>query len=218
MPDAIRLLIAEDQPLMRRGLRTVLGLEPGLCVVGEAADGAQAVTMAGELRPDIVLMDLQLPILDGVEATRRIVGHGLGRVLILTTFDTEDYVLEGIRAGAVGYLLKDVDAAELCQVIRRVAAGEVFVQANVAAKYLRQLAQAPRHAEADQLTPRELDVLRLLSRGQSNRDIATGLGITESTVKNHVNNILGKLQVQNRTAAALKAQQLLPRDERSPGG
>ena len=215
--NAIRLLIAEDQPRMRRGLRTVLDLEPGFQVVGEAVDGAQAVEKARELRPDVVLMDLQLPVLDGVEATRAIVREGLGRVLILTTFDTEDYVLEGIRAGAAGYLLKDVDAKELCDVIRRVAAGDAFVQPSVAAKYLRQLAQAPRRAEAEQLTPRELDVLRLLARGESNRGIAEGLRITESTVKNHVNSILGKLQVPNRTAAALRAQEFLPPEGRTPG-
>ena len=212
MAETVRLLIAEDQPLMRRGLRTVLDLEPGFAVVGEAADGRQAVALARELRPDVVLMDLQLPVMDGVDATREIVRAGLGRVLILTTFDTEDYVLEAIRAGAYGYLLKDVDAAELCRVTRQVAAGESFVQPSVAAKYLRALAQGPRHSETEQLTPRELDVLRLLARGGSNREIADGLHISESTVKNHVNSILGKLQVPNRTAAALRAQELLPPD------
>ena len=199
---------------MRRGLRTVLDLEPGFQVAGEAADGAQALAQARELRPDVVLMDLQLPGLDGVEATRAIVREGLGRVLILTTFDTEDYVLEAIRAGAYGYLLKDVDASELCRVIRQVAAGESFVQPSVAAKYLRLLAQGPKHPEAEHLTPRELDVLRQLARGASNREIAEGLTITESTVKNHVNSILGKLQVPNRTAAALRAQEFLPPEGR----
>jgi DNA-binding NarL/FixJ family response regulator len=207
----IRLLIAEDQPLMRRGLRTVLDLEPGFVVVGEAPDGREAVEQARRLRPEVVLMDLQLPVLDGVAATRAIVQERLSRVLILTTFDTEDYVLDGIRAGAAGYLLKDVDAGELCAVIRRVAAGESFVQPSVAAKYLRQLAGA-QHADPDPLTPRELDVLRLLARGESNRAIAETLHITESTVKSHVNSILGKLQVPNRTSAAVKAQKLLPPD------
>ena len=150
-----------------------------------------------------------------VEATRVIVREGIGRVLILTTFDTEDYVLDAIRAGAYGYLLKDVDAAELCRVIRRVAAGESFVQPSVAAKYLRLLAQGPKHPEGEHLTPRELDVLRQLARGASNREIADGLTITESTVKNHVNSILGKLQVPNRTAAALRAQEFLPNEGRA---
>lgn len=215
MAETVRLLIAEDQPLMRCGLRTVLDLEPGFTVVGEAADGRQALVRARELRPDVVLMDLQLPVLDGVAATREIVRVGLGRVLILTTFDTEDYVLEAIRAGAYGYLLKDVDAAELCRVIRRVAAGESFVQPSVAAKYLWVLAHRPQHPEADPLTPRELDVLHLLARGQSNREIAEGLHISESTVKNHVNSILAKLQVPNRTTAALRAQELLSPDRRA---
>jgi DNA-binding NarL/FixJ family response regulator len=210
--EPIRLLIAEDQPLMRRGLRTVLDLEPGFQVVGEAPDGVEAVAQARRLRPDLVLMDLQLPQQDGVQATREIIQAGLGRVLILTTFDTEDYVLDAIRAGAAGYLLKDVDAAELCQVIRRIAAGEVFVQPSVAAKYLRQIAQAKR-PDVEELTPRELDVLRLLARGASNREIAEGLYISESTVKNHVNSILGKLQVPNRTRAALRAQEFLPPDD-----
>ncbi len=209
MADPIRLLIAEDQPLMRRGLRTVLDLEPGFQVVGEAQDGRQAVAQARLLRPDVVLMDLQLPVQDGVQATREIIQEGLGRVLILTTFDTEDYVLDAIRAGAAGYLLKDVDATELCGVIRRIAAGEAFVQPSVAAKYLRQIAQA-RRPEVEELTPRELDVLRLLARGASNREIAEKLFISESTVKNHVNSILGKLQVPNRTRAALRAQEFLP--------
>ena len=214
MDTGVRLLVAEDQPLMRRGLRTVLDLEPGFTMVGEAADGTQALAQTRELHPDVVLMDLQLPVLDGVEATREIVREGLARVLILTTFDTEDYVLEAIRAGAYGYLLKDVDAGELCRVIRQVDAGEAFVQPSVAAKYLRLLAQGPRHSEVELLTPRELDVLRLLARGESNREIADGLHISESTVKNHVNSILGKLQVPNRTAAALRAQGFLPPEGR----
>ncbi len=209
MKEPIRLLIAEDQPLMRRGLRTVLDLEPGFQVVGEAPDGLEAVVQARRLRPDVVLMDLQLPGQDGVQATREIIGEGLGRVLILTTFDTEDYVLDAIRAGASGYLLRDVDAGELCGVIRLIAVGEIFVQPSVAGKYLRQIAQQKR-SEVEELTPRELDVLRLLARGASNREIAEQLFISESTVKNHVNSILGKLQVPNRTRAALRAQELLP--------
>lgn len=205
----VRLLIVEDQPLMRRGLKTVLDLEPGFAVVGEAATGEEALEKAAALRPDIVLMDLQLPGMDGVQATRRIVEAGLGKVLILTTFDTEDYVLDGIRFGAAGYLLKDVDADELCAVIRRVARGEAFVQPSVAARYLRYLGSKREAAPEEPLSPRELEVLRLLAQGQSNREIAQNLYLSESTVKNHVNSILGKLQVRNRTAAALKAQQIL---------
>jgi DNA-binding NarL/FixJ family response regulator len=205
----IRLLIVEDQPLMRRGLKTVLDLEPGFAVVGEAGSGEEALEQAALLRPDVILMDVQLPGMDGVQATRRIVEAGLGKVLILTTFDTEDYVLDGIRFGAAGYLLKDVEADELCAVIRRVARGEAFVQPSVAAKYLRYLGAKRDAAPEEPLSPRELEVLRLLAMGQSNREIAGNLYLSESTVKNHVNSILGKLQVRNRTAAALKAQQIL---------
>lgn len=217
MGEEIRLLIAEDQPLMRRGLCTVLDLEPGFQVAGQAANGREAVDETRRLRPDVVLMDLQLPVIDGVQATREIVRDALARVLILTTFDTEDYVLDAIRAGAAGYLLKDVDARELCDVIRRIAAGEAFVQPSVAAKYLRHLAEARERAEFEALTPRELDVLRLLAKGASNRDIGAALHISESTVKNHVNSILGKLQVANRTAAALKAQDILQGEDRHGG-
>lgn len=216
MKGTIRLLIAEDQPLMRRGLRTVLDLEPGFAVVGEAADGASALEQARRLRPDVVLMDLRLPVMDGVQATQAITREALSKVLILTTFDTEDDILEGIRAGAAGYVLKDVDAGELCEVIRRIAAGESFVQPSVAAKYLRYAAQATRSAETGDLTPRELDVLRLLAQGLSNHEIAQELKIAESTVKNHVNSILGKLQVPNRTAAALRAQEVLRWQGRRP--
>ncbi len=203
----IRILIAEDQPLMRRGLKTVLEFEPGLEVVGEAANGSEALERVAELRPDVVLMDVQMPGLNGVEATRQLVRAHLGcRVLILTTFDTEDYVLDAVRAGAAGYLLKDVQAEELCDVIRAVARGEVFIQPSVAAKYLRLLAEKQREPVEETLSNRELEVLRELAEGQSNKEIARLLGISESTVKNHVNSILAKLRVKNRTEAALKAK------------
>lgn len=222
MSDAIRLLVVEDQPIMRRGLVTVLALEPGFRVVGEAERGEQAVTRARELHPDVVLMDIQLPGMDGVEATRHIVDEGTGRVLILTTFDTEDNVLDAIGAGAAGYVLKDVDAEELCDVIRKVAHGEVFVQPAVAVKYLRRLASVPSASvpddtEASDLSPREMDVLRLLAQGKSNREIATSLYISENTVKNHVNSILSKLRVSNRTSAAWKARRLFDTGSSSHG-
>ena len=213
MPDAIRLLVVEDQPIMRHGLVTVLELEPGFQVVGEAERGDQAVARARELHPDVVLMDIQLPEMDGVEATRRIVAEGTGRVLILTTFDTEDNVLDAIGAGAAGYVLKDVEAEALCSIIRKVAHGEAFVQPAVAVKYLRRLAGASASTvredpETSDLSPREMDVLHLLAQGKSNREIATSLYISESTVKNHVNSILSKLRVSNRTSAAWKARHL----------
>ncbi len=204
----IRLLLAEDQPLMRRGLRAVLESEPDLQVVAEAGSGAEAVTLALQHTPDVILMDVQMPEMTGVAATRALAAHGLARrVLILTTFDREDYVLDALRAGAAGYLLKDVDADELIRVIRLIAVGEGFIQASVAAKYLRLLAARPAEP-TEPLTPRELEVLALLAEGESNKRIAARLSITESTVKNHVNNVLAKLQVRNRTEAALRARDL----------
>jgi len=203
----IRVLIAEDQPLMRRGLRTVLELEPGFEVVGEAATGEDAVARARALEPDVVLMDVQMPGLNGVDATRQILADGLpSHILILTTFDDEDYVLDGIRAGASGYLLKDVRAEELCDVIRRVAAGERFIQPKVAAIYLRRVAEREARPHEEPLSPRETEVLRLLAHGDTNREISRSLDISPSTVKNHVNSILSKLRVRNRTEAALKAR------------
>jgi DNA-binding NarL/FixJ family response regulator len=208
----IRILIVEDQPLMRRGLRTVLELESGFDVVGEAASGSEAIQQTAALHPDVILMDVQMPGMNGIEATRQIVRSGLGaRILILTTFDTEDYVLDGIRAGSAGYLLKDVQAEELCTVIRRVARGETFIQPAVAAKYLRMLAEKKNEpVKDDPLSTREMEVLQHLAAGDSNKEIAFTLGISENTVKNHVNNILGKLRVRNRTEAALKARTLVP--------
>lgn len=152
--------------------------------------------------------------MNGIEATRQIVRSGLGaRILLLTTFDTEDYVLDGIRAGSAGYLLKDVQAEELCTVIRRVARGETFIQPGVAAKYLRMLAEKKNEpVKDDPLSTRELEVLQHLAAGDSNKGIGFTLGISENTVKNHVNNILGKLRVRNRTEAALKARTLVPDD------
>lgn len=192
---------------MRRGLRTVLETEDDFTVVAEAGTGAQAVELVRAAQPDVVLMDVQMPELSGVDATRLLAAEGLaGRVLILTTFDREDYVLDALRAGAAGYLLKDVDADELARVIRLIARGESFIQPAVAAKYLRLLTQRPAEPQ-EPLTARELEVLNLLAAGASNKRIAASLAIAESTVKNHVNNILAKLQVRNRTEAALKARE-----------
>jgi DNA-binding NarL/FixJ family response regulator len=216
-PAPIRLLICEDQTLMREGLRTVLDLEPGFAVVGEAADGAEAVRLAAALRPDVVLMDVQMPRENGVQATAAITARGLPcRVVILTTFDYEDYVFDAIKAGAVAYLLKDTPAAELAATIRRVHAGESFIQPRVATKVLLELGRrgaadpaAGRPADARaaegaaaELSEREVEVLRLLEQGASNRDIAERLVLAEGTVKNHVSNILTKLHAANRTQAA----------------
>jgi DNA-binding NarL/FixJ family response regulator len=215
----VRLLICEDQTLMREGLRTVLELEPGFAVVGEASDGAEAVTQAELLRPDIVLMDVQMPRENGVQATAAITARGLPcRVIILTTFDYEDYVFEAIKAGAMGYLLKDTPATELAATIRRIHAGESFIQPKVATKVLLELGRrgpAPggaseaedRAADLAQLSEREVDVLRLLAHGASNREIADRLVLAEGTVKNHVSSILAKLHAANRTHAANLARE-----------
>ncbi|GMA14177.1 response regulator transcription factor (plasmid) [Deinococcus metallilatus] len=201
----ITLALVDDQPLMRFGLRSLFETDDDFEVVGEAGNGADGVRLVQELRPDVVLMDVQMPELDGVKATARIRELGLpSRVLILTTFDTEEYVLDGIRAGASGYLLKDVRPGELFDVVRRVAVGEVFIQPSVASKYLHLL--TTRQLETEHLSPREEDVLRRLARGLSNKLIARELDISESTVKNHVKSILAKMQVRNRTEAALNAR------------
>jgi DNA-binding NarL/FixJ family response regulator len=202
---SITLALIDDQPLMRFGLRSLFETDDAFEVVGEAGNGADGVRLVQDLNPDVVLMDVQMPELDGVKATARIRELGLpSRVLILTTFDTEGYVLDGIRAGASGYLLKDVRPQELFDVVRRVAAGEVFIQPSVASKYLHLL--TTRQLETEHLSPREEDVLRLLARGLSNKLIARELDISESTVKNHVKSILAKMQVRNRTEAALNAR------------
>ncbi|MGH2514781.1 MAG: response regulator, partial [Ktedonobacterales bacterium] len=209
-----------DQTLMREGLRTVLDLEPGFSVVGVAADGAEAVRLAQELRPDVILMDVQMPRQNGVQATAAITAHGLPcRVIILTTFDYEDYVFEAIKAGAVGYLLKDTPASELAATVRRVYAGESFIQPKVATKLLMEFGRKSGPAQGEgagvasgelgpeQLSQREVDVLRLLAQGASNRDIAEQLVLAEGTVKNHVSNILTKLHANNRTQAANLARE-----------
>jgi len=198
----IRLLLAEDQTLMRQGLKTLLELESGFEVVGEAEDGKAAVKLALQLRPDIILMDVQMPQLNGVEATAAICrAWPEARVIILTTFDRDDYVFQGVRAGAVGYLLKDMPSPNLIETIRRVHGGEVFIQPEIASRTLR----AALHSPGDLIEPlseREREVLVMLAQGIPNKEIADKLHLAEGTVKNHVSNILGKLQAQNRTEAA----------------
>lgn len=203
----IRLLIAEDQTLMRQGLQTLLELEEGFCVEAVAGNGREAVQMALAHRPDVILMDIQMPVLDGVQATAELCrAWPQARVIILTTFDRDDLVFQGIRAGAMGYLLKDMAAEELYETIRRVHAGETFIQPRIASRALRaSLGQGNELLEA--LTDREQEILTLIAKGIPNKNIADQLHLAEGTVKNHVSNILGKLQVTNRTEAANVARQ-----------
>lgn len=212
----IRILIADDQTLFREGLSAVLGAH-GFAVVGEAADGATAVELAAQLQPDVVLMDLRMPVLDGVAATRRITALPRApRVLALTTFDDDAALFDVLRAGALGYLLKDAASSELVEAIRLAARGESLLSPATATKlvheFARTAAQTPsaqrnRAAELG-LSERELHVLRLIAQGNANKEIGAQLNIAEGTVKNHVTNIFTKLGVQDRTQAALRAREL----------
>ncbi|MGB7747271.1 MAG: response regulator transcription factor [Verrucomicrobiia bacterium] len=198
----IQILLAEDQTLMRQGLKTILELESDFEVAGEAEDGKAAVKLALQLRPDIILMDVQMPQLNGVEATAAICrAWPEAKVIILTTFDRDDYVFQGVRAGAVGYLLKDLPSPKLIETIRRVHDGEVFIQPEIASRTLRAALHSPGEL-VEPLSEREREVLVMLAQGIPNKEIADKLHLAEGTVKNHVSNILGKLQAQNRTEAA----------------
>jgi DNA-binding NarL/FixJ family response regulator len=211
----IRVLLADDQALFREGLHTLLSLHGDLEVVGEAANGEEALRQAATLRPDVVLMDLRMPILDGVTATRRLrAAQPAVRVIILTTFDDDEYVFDGLRAGAVGYLLKDAPSDKLVEAIRAVARGESFLQPSVTAKVVAEFARLGDRLRdqpeglADPLSDREIEILRLVAAGASNKEIAERLVIAEGTVKNHITNILGKLGARDRTQAALRAREL----------
>ncbi len=212
----VRVLVVDDQTLFREALTTLLDVREEVQVVGAAADGAQALELVETLRPDVVLMDLRMPVLDGVATTRRLrVEHPGVRVLVLTTFDGDDEVFPALRAGAVGYLLKDVTAPRLLEAVLAAARGESVLQPSVAAKVLARISQLPdppdeprRQPLIDPLTDRELEVLRALADGLSNREAAQRLYLSEGTVKNHVTNVLAKLGVRDRTQAALRAQAL----------
>ena len=212
---SIRLLLVDDQALFREGLSTLLSVYSDLDIIGEASNGEEALQLAEELHPDVVLMDLRMPVLDGVTATRRLKEtRPSSRVIILTTFDDDEYVFDGLRAGAVGYLLKDVSSEILVEAIRTTARGESFLQPNIAAKLVAEFARmdetpAPSAQElVEPLSSRELEILALVAEGASNKEIAAQLFIAEGTVKNHVTNILGKLGVRDRTQAALKAREM----------
>lgn len=211
----IRLLLVDDQSLFREALRTLLSLQPDFDLVGEAPDGEAAVAAVAKLKPDVVLMDLRMPILGGVEATRRIVAAGpKPRIIVLTTFDEDEEVFAALRAGAVGYMLKASSAEKLCGAIRAAAQGSAVLEPSVAAKLMARAAApaAPRAPAApplaEPLSARELDVLRFLASGFSNKEIGAQLKISEGTVKNHMTNVLGKLGALDRTQAALRAREL----------
>jgi DNA-binding NarL/FixJ family response regulator len=203
----IRVLIADDHAVVRQGLRTFLELQEDIEVVGEAADGEAALRAAAELEPDVVLMDLVMPVLDGVAAIEGLRARGsTARVIVLTSFLDEDKVLPAVRAGAAGYLLKDVAPADLVAAIRIVDRGEALLHPAVAARVLQELtADAGRAERHDALTAREREVLALVARGRANKAIAFELGVAEKTVKTHVGNILAKLGLSDRTQAALYA-------------
>ncbi len=214
MPEPIRVLIVDDQRLMREGLRTLLELEPGIEVVGEAADGREALARYEESKPDVVLMDVRMPVMDGVEATRRLTeSDPSAKVIILTTFDDDAYVFDGLRAGALGYLLKDVSGADLAEAIRTVAGGGALIEPSVARKVVKafaRLSPQQRSTEpvlAEPLSEREKEVLRLLAQGLSNREIAERLFLAEGTVKNYVTSILQKTGARDRTQAAILARE-----------
>lgn len=210
---AIQILLVDDQRLMREGLRTLLELEADLDVVGEAGDGQAALEQYAALQPDIVLMDIRMPVLNGVEATRRLRERWpAARIIILTTFADDANVFEGLRAGAQGYLLKDVSGADLAAAVRTVHGGGALIEPSVAARVFAEfarLAPAAKPAELPEpLSERELDVLRLLAAGLSNKEIGQKLSLAEGTVKNYVTNVLGKIDARDRTQAALRAREL----------
>ena len=208
----IKILLVDDQPLFREGLRTLLSVHSDFEVVGEAGNGEEALRLSRSLAPSVVLMDLQMPILDGVTATRRLHEELPDcRVIVLTTFDDDEMVFDGLRAGALGYLLKDAPSEKLAEAIRFAARGESFLQPSVAAKVVAEFARLTRKPNlanlVEPLSDREVEILRLIAGGASNREIAETLFLAEGTVKNHVTNILGKLGVRDRTQAALKARE-----------
>jgi DNA-binding NarL/FixJ family response regulator len=223
----IRIVLVDDQKLLRQGIQTLLELEDDLRVVGTATNGREALEVVASARPDVVLMDIRMPHMDGVAATRELLktAPGLG-VIILTTFDDDEYVFEGLKAGARGYMLKDTSAEEIVAAVRAVAAGAALIQPSIARKVVAEFSRlaagqgergpqaAPGHTPdespppAESLTERERAVLRALAAGLSNREIAERLVITEGTVKNHVSSLLAKLGVRDRTQAVLKAQEL----------
>ena len=211
----IRILLVDDQRLVREGIQILLDSESDLEVVGQAANGAEGLELVDNLGPDVVLMDVRMPVMDGVTATKEISKlHPDIAVIILTTFDDDDVIFEGLKAGAKGFLLKDISSAEMAAAIRTVAAGDGLIQPSVTRRVMAEfsrLAESRDQEEsslAEPLTDRELEVLRLIAQGLSNQEIADQLVITVGTVKNHVSSLLGKLGARDRTQAVIKAQEL----------
>ncbi len=213
-PATTTVLIVDDQAMVREGFSALLAAQPDLTVVGNAPDGAQGVKQAHRLRPDVVLMDVRMPVLDGLDATRMLLNVAPGayrpKVLMLTTFDLDDYVYEALRAGASGFLLKDAPAAELVRAVRVVAAGEALLAPSVTRRLIAEFTHRPRQGQTrpaamDTLTPREVEVLTLIARGLSNQEISRTLVVAEQTVKTHVGRILMKLDRRDRTQAVVYA-------------
>jgi DNA-binding NarL/FixJ family response regulator len=218
---AIRVLLVDDQQLVRTGFRMILADEPDIEVVGEAPDGRAALDASSRLRPDVIVMDIRMPVLDGVEATRRLTAMGGSpdgrrpRVLILTTFDADEYVVEALRAGASGFLLKDVTPEDFVAAIRLIAAGDALLAPSVTRRLLDRFrdrlpspGDAARHERLRELTDRELEVLGLIARGRSNREIAETLVLSEPTVKTHVSHLLDKLDLRDRAQAVVLAYEV----------
>jgi DNA-binding NarL/FixJ family response regulator len=211
--DPIACLVADDQAMVREGFGALLAAQPDLTVVGQAADGADAVRLADELQPDVILMDVRMPVMDGLEATRRILEHASDeapRVLMLTTFDLDEYVYDALRSGASGFLLKDAPADELVHAVRVVAAGDALVSPSVMRRLIADFVAQPQRVRAepvalDVLTPREREVLRLVARGLSNAEISTMLVVAPQTTKTHVGRILRKLNLRDRAQAVVAA-------------
>ena len=209
MPDPIRVLIVDDHEVVREGLRNFLELQDGMEIAGEAGDGEEGVALATDLRPDVVLMDLVMPKLDGVSAMRALRERAPGtRVIVLTSFIDDEHLLPAMRAGAAGYLLKNVQPQELARAIRAADAGDALIDPAVAARLVEALAEGEQDDGYERLTPREREVLNLIGRGFSNKRIALELGVAEKTAKTHVSNLLGKLGLADRTQAALYASRV----------
>src|SRR5580658_7265979 len=227
-PRAVRIVVADDHHVVRTGFAALLDTQPDFAVVGTACDGTEAVQICRELSPDVVLMDVRMPVMDGIEATRQLAGPGQGgpRILILTTFDLDDYVYDALCAGASGFLLKDVTAERLFEAVRVIAAGEALLAPAVTRRLISEFSRIrPRQATPPtamaalrELTPRETEVLRLIAEGLSNPEIAARLVVTEETVKTHVSRVLGKLGLRDRTQAVVTAYEsglVVPRSRES---